>query len=314
MKRIICLVVYLSLIAATLQAAPKLKTPKRTGSRRISNSLHTPKLPRGSGALGASMGLNYHIMRLTMRPAKTEKMIFSSSSAPSSRSNRPWLNRQTRNLQAWKLRKRIRKQESISLESKQYAQALKQEKASLPQLSPERAFIVTTLADYTPLIQSLEEIPTLPFIEENNQVAYRGLALPNNARAIRNILTNGMRTRDVSPNSNTYLRALSAGSPGTLKVLSTFPSISITKNPVEAANWGKLRLSNQDFSVLTIVKMKGNFQGKSKEFIMDDIAVDQIKEVVTLLDINGNLTWCKTQLNQDHTLTLTPYELPHPQK
>ncbi len=247
-----------------------------------------------------------------MRLAKTEKMIFSSSSAPSSRSNRPWLNRQTRNLQAWKLRKRIRKQESISLESKQYAQALKQEKASLPQLSPERAFIVTTLADYTPLIQSLEEIPTLPFIEENNQVAYRGLALPNNAKAIRNILTNGMRTRDVSHNSNTYLRALSAGNQGTLKVLSTFPSISITKNPTEAVSWGKLRMKDKEVPILTVVKMQGNFRGKSREFIMDDIAADQIEEVITLLDINGNLTWCKVQLNRDNTLTLTPYELPHP--
>lgn len=312
MKRIICLVVYLSLIAATLQAAPKLKTPKRTGSRRISNSLHTPKLPRGSGAFGASMGLNYHIMRLTMSPAKVERNIFSSSSISLPRSNRRWMNRQTRNLQAWQLRRAIRKKELNSLEEKQYAQALKQAKASLPQPSPERAFIVTTLADYTPLIQSLEETPTLPFIEENSQVAYRGLALPANANAIRNILTNGMRTRDVSHNSNTYLRALSAGNQGTLKVLSTFPSISITKNPTEAVSWGKLRMKDKEVPILTVVKMQGNFRGKSREFIMDDIAADQIEEVITLLDINGNLTWCKVQLNRDNTLTLTPYELPHP--
>ena len=286
-----------------LQAAPpRIKGPKRVARPKVAHSrvtsfTRTPKLPRYAGSCGAGMGVHY---------CSLEAKVTTTSTAPHIR-NHSWITRQIRKFQAWKL-KRDRRQHYLDLETRERINKnLELAKASLPPLAFEQSFTVSTLEDYVPAPESLKEIPSVPFVEEPKTIAYRGLALTNDGEAIRNILINGMRTQDVGNHSSTYLSALSAGSRGALRQLSSRPLISVTGKPGEAAFWGKLRSLEGNSPLVTVVKMNGNFQGKNVEFIAQDIPASQIEDVIVLLNINNNLTWCKVQLNPDNTLLVTPY-------
>lgn len=281
-----------------LQAAPpRIKAPKRVASSRVSSFTRTPKIPRYGGTCGAVMGANY---------CSLEAKVITTSNTPNIKRH-TWITRQVRRFQAWQLKKERQRHLSDLKTRERINKNLELARASLPALVPERQFTVGTLADYTPTLQSLENIPLVPFIEEPKVIAYRGLALPADGEAIRNILINGMRTQDVSTHSGTFLRALSAGNRETLRQLSTHPIINVTSKPSKASFWGKLRSVDGKCPILAIVKMKGNFQGKSVEFVTQDIPASQIEEMVVLLNIDNNLTWCKVHLNTDNTLMITPY-------
>ena len=290
----------LFLPALILQAAPPRIRAIKTSSANQTGSAHMPKLPRYVGARGAVMGVNYH------------SLVRRATQASDAVQQQPWLSQQAKRFQAWQLKRSIRKQNASLEKAIQHAESLELARETLPPLLPERAFVAKTLMEHTPTNVSLKNMPTLPFMEETTGTSYRGLALSTDGNAIRNILINGMRTQDVGQNSNVFLHSLAAGTRGFALQLYRHPSISVTHQPSKAVEWGNLRLHPIDRPILTIVKMNGQFLGKNIEFIMEDIPANQIEELVVLLNVDNKLTWCKIQLNQDHTFTLTPYKPLYP--
>lgn len=302
MKRVVLFAIFLSLTTTMLQAAPPqvriISIPR--------------KLPRYSGSYGVAMGVNYHSLRkvAVIKPAVIERKV---SSFVTRRRNIQ-AGKKAENFHAGRARRFDTPPSSTATNNHQQYRPAVQPKQTHPRRTAKRTFTVTTMEDYTPEVRSLEKIPPVPFVEEAQNIAYRGLALAESGDAVRNIWTNGMLTKDVGKGSNTYLRALSAGSRGSMQQLHLHPSISVTNTPSKAAEWAKIRLHPEARPILTIVKMKGNFRGKSMEFIMDDIPAEQIEEMAVLLNIDNELTWCKVQLNEDKSLTITPYEPLYPQK
>ncbi len=300
MKRILILTVLLGLTTPILQAqaigkgAGKLSKKEYHAQVRANSAVTHGTLSHYGGAHGALTGIDYTLAR---KPAAS---LAANQAARASLPKRSWLTQTARNWKAWNLRRQRRNAE---IERK----ALEQAKAALPSLQSGQSFVVKDLVDFTP-VPHQQPKPSVPFVAEPGDIAFRGLALANDGEAIRNILTNGLRLKDVGEENSTL--RIAYASPGGYYAIKFFienPVINVTYGPKSAAYWGARRL-DPDLPMLTIIKIRGKFIGDSMETIVEDIPASDIEEVVTRLNINGQLTWCKVKLNEDNTFTLTPYE------
>ena len=175
-----------------------------------------------------------------------------------------------------------------------------------PRLCPELAFTTADLTNYVPSTNQSSK-PVIPVVAQPKEIAYRGLALGADGQSIRNILTNGLRVQDAGKESNTLNLSYASQSGYTaMKYMVNHPVTNVTEDPQDAATWGESRL-RQTLPVLTVVRIKGPFSGGKVEVIGEDMPADQIIEVIAQLNINGTLTWCKVELNAQHTFTVTPY-------
>lgn len=140
-------------------------------------------------------------------------------------------------------------------------------------------------------------------VEENPQLIYRGMAL--DAEALKSILKNGMLLKDVTPASATQYLPYSFTTTETPNIPKEgFVHINnFTKSPALAANWASMKLSKKSTVVLVSVKSykKGTFIVE-----MEDILPDKFYDVLAVLQINDNPTWCKVEL-LDEGYKITPY-------
>lgn len=301
MKRVLILILLCSLLTPLLQAQGRGKLSNKRKHPRTPHNTTAP-LSRYGGTHGALLGVDYYLTR-EPAPLSTKSLPLTAATRP----KRSIFNRLQRNLKAWHLHQKRKRLDLLALRENLEKQAIANAKANLPALQPERAFTVENLQNIVP-IHTQQPVPEIPFVAEPGKIAFRGLALRADATAIRNILTNGLRTQDVGGNNSAFLHSISAGMQGITRQLSALPSISITHHPAKANKWGEIRLHPQKNPILTIVKIKGDFQGQPVEFVMKDIAVHDIEEVIVRVNLQGNLTWCRVILNPDNTLTLIPYE------
>ena len=278
-----------------LQAQPPLKAVRQVTKAAVKPSIvRTGTLSRYNGINGAVMGVDYYLQRSV---AQTQLPVVT---------QRSWLEQQKRDWKAWQIkRQRHLAQEQIlkkALAEKEYQKAL----ASLPRLQQTQAFEVSDFSAYVPTPNQLPK-PTVPFAANPGNIAYRGLALAADGTSVANILKNGLRLQDVGEDNNT-LRIAYASHGGYAAIKSVLePVTNLTYGPNSAASWGASRLSN-NLPILTVVKVRGTFEGSSVEIATEDIPASQIEEVIVRLNIEENSTWCKVELNEDNTFTLTPYE------
>lgn len=298
MKKITVLFIVLS-AGTLLQAQTPAKIVRQAAKAAVAKpAVRAGTLSRYNGINGAVMGVDYYLQRniaQTQLPAAAQ---------------RSWLEQQKRDMKAWQIKhQRHLAQQQIAkraLAEKEYQKAL----ASLPRLQPTQTFKVANFSAHVPTLNQLPK-PTVPFAANPGNIAYRGLALAADGSSVANILKNGLRLQDAGEDSNT-LRIAYASHGGYDAIKSVLdPVTNLTYGPNSAVSWGAKRLSN-DLPILTIVKIRGTFEGTSVEIATEDIPASQIEEVIVRLNIEGKSTWCKVELNEDNTFTLTPYEPNYP--
>lgn len=307
MKHILTIIIFVFSTLCTLQAQVPAKISEAAKTLESSSKV-AQKLSRYNGNLGAVSGIDFYLLQDAATravaqasfPATTQEI----KSVP--KPERSWFTQQVRDIKAGQLKRQRKQQQLAEKKAQLAAQELEAVKANLPPLIVEGSF---TVADFTDLVPSGEQAnPIVPFVAEPKKIAYRGMALDTDAEAIRNIIKNGLRLQDAGKENST-LRMAYASHTGwrTMSHIAQNPVTNITDSPTAAAAWGIRRLSAKK-PILTIVKIKGEFEGTTIEIVTTDIPADQIEEVAVRVNINGNLMWCKTQLNEDGSLTLTPYE------
>lgn len=247
------------------------------------------------GARGGMMGVDYYLQR------KAASQI---QSIPAQRS---WLEQQKRNWKAAQLKKQRHQQQFQALKAELDQQELELAKAALPPLVEAQKFQVNDFNDFVPVARQQPK-PAVPYAAELGTIAYRGLALASDGNSVRNILKNGLRLQDAGEeNSTLRLAYASHGGYDAMRFFLENPVTNLTYGPNSASSWGARRLSN-DLPILTLVKVRGSFDGSSLEVATEDIPASQIEELAVRLNLNGNLTWCKVTLEEDDTFILTPYE------
>ena len=296
MKRITIILMFLFL-ANSGSYAQKNIARAVTKKVPVKSAVSQGTLSHYGGITGAWMGVNYQLARTSAQAlsaaSKTPQNLTSHS--------RSWLVQQRRDFKAYQIKK-ARIQEEIRKQA-QHELA----KQALPSLLTEKSFTTTDLRAFVPQ-HNQQPKPTVPFLAQSGEIAYRGLALSADGNSIRNIITNGLRLQDAGEeNSTLRLAYASHGGFYAMRHLLENPVTNITYGPHSAASWGARRLS-PDLPILTIVKIKGSFDGDSMEVVTQDIPASQIEEVAVRLNLDGNLTWCKVQLNADNSFTLIPYE------
>ena len=247
------------------------------------------------------MGVDYHLT------ANTYQTVVNKTSAQTAAKRRTWWEQQKRNLKAAQLKKQRRQQHFQALKAELEQQEVELAKAALPPLLEEQKFQVNDFSDFVPVARQQPK-PMVPYVAQPGTIAYRGLALATDGNSVRNILKNGLRLQDAGEeNSTLRLAYASHGGYDAMRFLLENPVTNLTYGPRSAASWGARRLA-QDLPILTIVKVKGTFDGDSLETVTEDIPASQIEELAVRLNLNGNLTWCKVTLQPDDTFMLTPYE------
>lgn len=326
MKKLMTLVTFLYTLTLMVQAAP----PKVGGIARkpvkirsVATGAPTARLPLYGGRR-AVMGINYAIATHASKPpyvslpTPTGTVELGKGSHPQKRS---WMEHQVRNFRAWQLRLERRARDRALLER----QNLERAKAALPpllvthakriedqallELLPEAHPIDLPTLSFLMDRKKIEEavalddrsIPALPFMEEPN-VAYRGMALT--PADIRNVLTEGLLRRATEA-SNRRNMALAGGSRGAIQYFASHPVINLTASPLHARFWGSKFLGSKP--ILTIVKISGDFGNSDIINVDRDIPTENIMEMITLLQINGRPTWCRTQLGDANSVSITPY-------
>lgn len=205
--------------------------------------------------------------------------------------NRSWWEQQQRNRKAAALKKQHTAQVNLA-----------QRKASLPQLLENNK---QTVSSFENLEVHQQEIPTLPWIEEP-QILYRGLGLPVDAKAVRNILENGLLVKDVGPESNTLATIYAAGSRASLSHVAHVRYTNLTNDPSTALHYaGRNNVNGQ---VIVLVRVTGIADYKDIVRVEADIPPAQIEEMLVLVSLDGHPQWCRVEL-KGNQLELTPYEV-----
>ena len=300
MKKFFTLFIILSL-SALLHAQAPAKITRQVAKKLVEKpTVGVGTLSHYGGARGALMGVDYHLT------PRTYQTVVNKTPAQTA-TPRPWLEQQKRNLKAAQLKKQRRQQQFQALKTALDEQELELAKAALPPLLEEQKFQVNDFSDFVPVARQQPK-PMVPHVPQPGTIAYRGLALATDGNSVRNILKNGLRLQDAGEeNSTLRLAYASHGGYAAMRFLLENPVTNLTYGPRSAASWGARRLA-QDLPILTIVKVKGTFDGDSLETVTEDIPASQIEELAVRLNLNGNLTWCKVTLQPDDTFILTPYE------
>lgn len=173
-----------------------------------------------------------------------------------------------------------------------------------PLLQTERAFSIT---DFSSLVQeAIAHLPAIPFME--GPYMYRGLKLPADGAAIRNILENGLLVKDVGPHNNDRrLFYASMIGPEAIKEILKEPVINLTNSPVNAFFYAA-RYRQQE-GLIVLVKVKGLEEKGKVVSVPYNIPVKNIHSLIALLNLNGTPTWCKVELLADE-FKITPYVMP----
>ena len=309
MKRMMIVAVLLCTTTPLLQAQGFVKLPGKAGKQakrayheqvRANSAVTHGRLSHYGGAHGALNGVDYSLARRSFSSASTPAQV------TAARAQRSLATQALRNIKAWNLHSQRRKLDQAALQAEIERKSLEQAKAALPKLQHDQAFVVANLNNFIPAPQ--QPRPLNPFVNEPGTIAFRGLALSSDGNSIRNILVNGLRLQDVG-NENSTLR-IAYASPGgyyAIRFLVENPVNNLTYGFNSAVRWGSRRLTT-DLPILTVAKVRGEFDGDSMETVVTDIPASDIEEMVVRLNIRGNLTWCKIELNTDGTFTITPYE------
>lgn len=170
-----------------------------------------------------------------------------------------------------------------------------------PTILPEQAFTVTDLTEFSGTPAFPSNAPQIPF-QNQRRLIYRGMALKTDGLAIRNILKNGLLVKDMGGEANTLLLAIS--NPRAHNAVTRRPLINLTDNANDAFMWANLRMRPGMLRVVAVVES----QEKGRIITTGtDIPPQNIYALITLLKINGKLTWCKLEL-EGNNLRVTPYQ------
>ncbi len=299
MKHVITILMALCL-ANSGSYAQKNLTRAVTKKVPVKSAVSQGTLSHYGGITGAGMGIDFHLTRVGAQALSAASQI--PTRIPPH--NRSWITQQKRNIKAYQIKKDRRQQEMLH---KQALEKFERAKQELPPLLTEESFSAPDLSAFIPQ-HNQQPKPTVPFVSQPGEVAYRGLALSADGDSIRNIMTNGLRLQDAGEeNSTLRLAYASHGGYYAMRHVLEHPVTNITYGPNSAASWGAKRLGSS-LPILTLIKIKGSFIGDSMETVTEDIPATQIEEVAVRLNLDGNLTWCKVQLNPDNSFTLIPYE------
>lgn len=175
-----------------------------------------------------------------------------------------------------------------------------------PVLSPELTFTVQDFSEVIPPVTSTQDLPPLPFIKKPAYI-FRGMGLGVDGDAIRNILTNGLRTANVSTENATLLLSTSGGQNYYAAAHAVqHPRINLTNNPSAAVyyahRYAKLGLA-------TVVVVKSSAVTETGEIIAteQDIPAEDIVSFVALLSVDGEATWCQIEL-AENGFKVTPFK------
>ncbi len=308
MKNIYLLLISLLLASVCVPGrAQGLRILKKAQKTMQQGPVQTGKLSHYNGARGSVMGVNYYLARVALQ-AQTTPALGVEGAAGTVASQRPWIEQTGRDLKAWNLKRQRRERDAALLKAQEEAEELEYQQSIHPKVQPQLAFETPDLTDFIPLSNKPPR-PAMPFIAQPGTLAYRGLALAADGESLRNIITNGLRLQDVGEENNTlYMAYASHGGYAAMRHFIENPVINITYGPQSAASWGARRLAPQ-LPILTVIKIRGEWDGDSLEVSTTDIPPDQLEEIIVRLNIAGHLTWCRLELLPNNHFLLTPYEL-----
>ncbi len=216
-------------------------------------------------------------------------------------SQRSWLQQQVRNVKAWQLKRA----HTAHLQTVQAQQLFEKALAALPQPQPQHSFTVPNLEG---LAEVPTSIPTFPGLVRQGYL-YRGLGLPADGVALRNILENGLLLQDVGPDANNLVTSWGVGraSLEEYKTLATTSVINLTSAPGYAVSFACNNAQSAS-RVPVVVVTQGIEESGSIVRIYADIPPAQIREVFALLTLEGTPTWCRIELDEGQ-FKVTPYEI-----
>ncbi len=270
-------------------------TPVRQAAKALVThpSVHTVTLPRYAGVRGSMMGINFYLQR-----------ILSTQNISVVTKNRSWLEQQKRNWKARQLHKK-RQVRDLELQIQTQAQAEREAMlAKLPQINPAHQF---TTKDFTNLLPKQISTSQVPLVDEPG-VLFRGMALPTDGEAIKNILQNGLRVADAGTQANTRSLAVAGGQPGVSRILAKTPVTNFTSFPTGAVTWANRRVTDNK-TLIAIVAVNEQTQAGEIVQLAHDIPPSQIVRFLVPLTIDGKTVWCHIQLDLNGDFLVTPYDI-----
>ncbi|MCQ2411267.1 MAG: hypothetical protein MJ053_07470, partial [Elusimicrobiaceae bacterium] len=208
---------------------------------------------------------------------------------------RSWLKQQQRKFKAWQLKRQHAKQV-----------ALAQQIAALPKIQPQRTFYTPHLSGLLVQKANLGTVPQAPFIQRPHYL-YRGLTLSNDGSSLRNILRNGLLVDDAGAYSNNLLMSL-VNTPQDAAAISSMKYTNLSQSPETAMHYAFRDLQQSDDILPVLVSVTGIEETGPVVRVQYDIPAKQLPQVVVLLRLNDELTWCLIELEGD-TFKITPYEV-----
>lgn len=175
-----------------------------------------------------------------------------------------------------------------------------------PVLSPELTFTVQDFSEVIPPVTSTKDLPPLPFIKKPAYI-FRGMGLGVDGDAIRNILTNGLRTANVSTENATLLLSTSGGQNYYAAAHAVqHPRINLTNNPSAAVYYAHRYAK---LGIATVVVVKSSAVTETGEIIAteQDIPAEDIVSFVALLSVDGEAMWCQIEL-AENGFKVTPFK------
>ncbi len=207
---------------------------------------------------------------------------------------RSWLEQQKRNLKAWQLKREHSKQVAFA-----------QELAALPKLRTEQVFFTDDLTNWLVPEISLSRAPQVPFMTRHNYL-YRGLKLEHDGTSLRQILRHGLLLKDAGGFSNSFLVSL-ATTPQDAAAISSTKYTNLAKSPQFALNYAFRSAQQVPGKLPIMISVTGESEYSDIVRVQHDIPVSQIYQVIGLLHIEQQPTWCLIELEGD-TFKITPYE------
>ncbi len=243
------------------------------------------------------MGVNYHLTRI---PAQA---LTVSGSLPGQKTpQRTWLEQQKRNWKAYRLHQTRRTRDLEAQIQVQERAAREAILAKLPKANPTHQFITY---DFAPLIPKQIPAEELPLVAEPG-VLLRGMALPTDGEAVKNILQNGLRLEDLGSHATTKLLAISGGMRGA--VSSVRPVTNLTSFPPDALYWATQRIEpGKELPVITVVKNQP--QSGKVVLVAEDIPAQNITYVFVPVNYDGKSVWGKVEIAPDGGFLVTPYDI-----
>lgn len=280
--------IYLFLLASMVAITVQAQTPAKTVRQGVKAATSAaPRTTPGAFTTGRAQLPHGLDRQITQTVANAPHV------------HRSWMIQQARNYKAWQLKRQRRLRDAQALKLAQQAQELQARRAALPPLRPEQAFETD---DFTPFVtQELPATP-LPLLEEPG-VLYRGLSLPADGTAVKNILTHGLLLKDLGSHATTKLLAVSGGTRGTVSAVK--PITNLTSLPQDAVYWAT---QHKGHDLWVVVSVEGISQSGKIVMYSADIPASQITQVLIPLQLNAVPTWCKISLTQDGRFWVTPYQ------